>query len=100
MILDPDDGYNANTVVEHAVAALTAFGHNLDRAAATRLLALWAHNGELSGRERAAILRRFPEQPPAPESDDAQGASGPGWPIGPARELHGGDVDWWTDNER
>lgn len=47
--------------VDHAVASLRALG-DLDRAQAARLLATWRYSPELSRRERAAVLARFPEQ--------------------------------------
>jgi len=52
--------YHGNPIVDAAEAALRAFGTDLTRAEATRLLRSWKHTPELSVRERQAVLARFP----------------------------------------
>lgn len=51
---------SGNPIVARALAALSAFGGDLDRVQAERLLRMWAHFAELSPREVDAILYRFP----------------------------------------
>jgi hypothetical protein len=53
------DPYAGNPIIDQAEQALRAFGEDLSVADAARLLPLWRHNSELTGRERAAILNRF-----------------------------------------
>lgn len=52
--------YHGNPGVDAAEAALKAFGDNLSRATAARLLQGWKYTPELSVRERQAVLARFP----------------------------------------
>lgn len=59
-IVSVNDGYDGNPIVARAVEALSAFGGGLDRERAGRLLKMWEHAPELSLRETAAVLRRFP----------------------------------------
>ncbi|MFC0527818.1 hypothetical protein [Phytohabitans kaempferiae] len=46
-------------VIDRAEAAILAWG-NVDRVIAAGLLDSWAHRAELTDRERAAVLARFP----------------------------------------
>lgn len=61
------DGYDGSPIVKMAVDALKLFsGDNLTRAAATDQLRGWVHFHELSDREVAAVLRRFPQPDATP----------------------------------
>jgi pimeloyl-ACP methyl ester carboxylesterase len=59
--IPPADEYAGNPIIDAAEQALRAFGDQLDRAAAARILPLWRHHHELTDRERAAVLARFPQ---------------------------------------
>lgn len=52
--------YCGNPVVDAAEQALRAFGDNVARGQAARLLQGWKYTPELSVRERQAVLARFP----------------------------------------
>lgn len=60
-ILPVVDEFVGNPVVDVAVRALAAFG-DLSRSQAAELLTGWKYAPELTRRERAAVLRRFPER--------------------------------------
>ncbi len=47
-------------IIDRAVDALAAFGDDLDRVTAERLLTTWKFSPELTGRDRDQILDRFP----------------------------------------
>jgi hypothetical protein len=53
------DEYDGNPIIDKVVEALTAFG-DIDRDQAAALLPFWQHYRELTAREVAAVLRRFP----------------------------------------
>lgn len=50
--------YEGNPIIDRAEGAIRAFRVET-RADAARALELWAHVGELTDRERAAVLARF-----------------------------------------
>ena len=67
-IPSPDDHtlFDGHPIVDDAEKALRVFeGEPLDRTTAEMLLSMWVRSNELTDRERAAVLARFPE--PAPE---------------------------------
>lgn len=47
--------------VQLAVNAVRAFGDDLTRAQARRLLSMWRYVGELTWQQRQAVLDAFPE---------------------------------------
>lgn len=98
------DEHDGNPVIQTTVDALHAFGANLTRTTAAELLALWAHAGDLTGREVQAVLSHFlaDEMPQRHQRhDDEQhdehgaGASGPGWPLTRERFAPGDEIQWW-----
>jgi hypothetical protein len=58
------DEFDGNPIIETAVRAVWAFApgaeHTITRDQAADVLKWWQHHHELSEREIAAILRRFP----------------------------------------
>ena len=106
---EPNDGYAGNPVIKIAVGALRQFGGALNRAQATALLRHWVHFHELSHRELAAVLRRFPDTAEdaitaataaavlrerwiSPPDDPGPGVAQPGggWISGPSSDAPGG----------
>jgi hypothetical protein len=71
--------FHGNPIVDMAEQALRAFGDDLTREQARRLLMNWRHTGELSPRERQAVLVRFPHELDGPvQVELGEGNSGPG----------------------
>ena len=54
------------SAVEAAVTALRAFGETVDRDSAAILLSMWSRRGELSPRDRLAVLDQFGSPPAQP----------------------------------
>ena len=54
------DDFDGDLLVGTAVASLKAFGADLTRAEARKLLPFWRHFGDLNSREHVAVLKRFP----------------------------------------
>jgi len=55
----PPAWWAGHPIVRYAENALRAFGGELDRETAAALLPMWRHAGELTERERDAVLQRF-----------------------------------------
>jgi len=77
------DGVDGNPIIDTAETALRAFGVDLDRGAAARLLKFWGHYRELSERESAAVLDRFP-------------TADPGWVSGTCGQSVPHGADRWA----
>ena len=98
-------GNDGNPVIQTAVDALRAFGGELFRHEAVKLLPMWAHYRQLTSREISAILARIPADaaginPPGQldaAADAGQANSGPGWPMTGAGQEGAtpAEVEWW-----
>jgi len=96
-----DDVYGSDhPTIDAAIKAITFHGvigiDEIDRDRAARVLDMWKHNPELTDRERAAVLSRFPET--VVETDEVEQAYADGYVDALSKILDGYD-EWIKGRE-